>query len=138
MEEVMSVLPTSWVVYFLAGLTFPLTWLLIALLNITSPILAHHHHDNHQNQSSHLDHCHRISQSHADTLLLVNASIFGYKHQSHFDHNDHQGNPQTQVLASLLLVSDQPGWAGAVFGWIFAGFLVAVIAVIIGRWEVTH
>ena len=99
---------------------------------------AHHHHADHQNQSSHLDHCHKISQSHADTLLLVNASIFGYKHQSHFDHHDHHGNPQTQVLASLLLVSDQPGWAGAVFGWIFAGFLVAVIAVIIGRWEVTH
>ena len=75
---------------------------------------------------------------HADTLLLVNPSSFGYKHQSHFDHHDHHGNPQTQVLASLLLVSDQPGWAGAVFGWIFVGFLVAVIAVIIGRWEVTH
>ena len=74
----MCVLPTSWVVYFLAGLTFLLTWLFFALLNITSPILAHHHHDNHQNQRSHLDHCQRISQSHADTLLLVNASIFGY------------------------------------------------------------
>ena len=144
----MCVLPTSWVVYFLAGLTFLVTWLFFALLNITSPILAHHHHDYHQNQSSHLDHCHKISQSQADTLLLVNASIFGYnlliyfwfidKHQSHLDDNDHQSNPQNQVLASLLLVSDQPGWAGAVFGWIFAGFLVAVIAVIIGRWEVTH
>ena len=41
----MCVLPTSWVVYFLAGLTFLLTWLFFALLNITSPILAHHHHD---------------------------------------------------------------------------------------------
>ena len=102
---------------------------------------AHHNHDDHQNQSSHLDHCNQISQTHAGTgitLLLVIASIFGCSHQSHFDHNDHHGNPRTQVLASLLLVSDQPGWAGAVFGWIFAGFLVAVIAVIIGRWEVTH
>ena len=41
----MSVLHTSWVVYFLAGLTSLLTWLFFALLNITSPILAHHHHD---------------------------------------------------------------------------------------------
>ena len=38
-----------------------------------------------------------------------------------------------QVLASLLLVSGQPGWAGAVFAWILAGVLVAVIAVVAGR-----
>ena len=137
MEEVMCVLPTSWVVYFLAGLTFLLTWLFFALLNIMSPTLMFTtiDHVDHHNHSNHLDHRNQISQTHASTGINL---LHVLNHQSRFDRNDHHGNPQPQVLASLLLVSDQPGWAGAVFGWIFAGFLVAVIAVIIGRWEVTH
>jgi len=39
------------------------------------------------------------------------------------------------VLASLLLASGHTGWAGAIFVWILAGFIVAVVAVVAGRWS---
>ena len=76
----MSVLPSLWVVYFLAGLTFLLTWLFFALLNIMSPTLMFTtiDHVDHRNHSNHLDHRNQMSQTHASTginLLLVNMSL---------------------------------------------------------------